>query len=181
VCTGGSCSPTCAAGFGDCDGNAANGCETAINTDATSGRVTISSTAGSVNVLNTDIQTHYLTLNSGDSILLDAGGRTLAASGPGATANFTAPKLIAVTNANLAAYGVVNMAANTINLINVAFGADSFVSLASKGGFLAANPNTGQISVPGAVNFIRNVTYGGNPAQDYIVSSGKGIVISKLP
>ena len=155
--------------------------ETAINTDATSGRVTISSTAGSVNVLNTDIQTHYLTLNSGDSILLDAGGRTLAASGPGATANFTAPKLIAVNNANLAAYGVVNMAANTINLINVAFGADSFVSLSSKGGFLAANPNTGQISVPGAVNFIRNVTYGGNPAQDYIVSSGKGIIISKLP
>ena len=131
-------------------------------------------------VLNTDIQAHYLTLNSGDSILLDAGGKTLAATGPGATASFTAPKLVSVNNANLAAYGVVNMAANTINLINVAFGDFSVITLKSKDGYLAANPNTGQVSVPGAVNFIRNVTYGGNPAQNY-VNNGGGITISKLP
>lgn len=154
--------------------------DTAINTDAAAGRVTLSSTAGSVTVLNTDIQAHYLTLNSGDSILLDAGGKTLAATGPGATASFTAPKLVSVNNANLAAYGVVNMAANTINLINVAFGDFSVITLKSKDGYLAANPNTGQVSVPGAVNFIRNVTYGGNPAQNY-VNNGGGITISKLP
>src|SRR5262249_23760543 len=32
ACVGGACTPTCFAGFGNCDGNAANGCETNINT-----------------------------------------------------------------------------------------------------------------------------------------------------
>lgn len=32
VCSGGQCVLTCGAGFGDCDGNTANGCETRLNT-----------------------------------------------------------------------------------------------------------------------------------------------------
>ncbi|HXI73412.1 MAG TPA: FecR family protein [Verrucomicrobiae bacterium] len=152
---------------------------TTIITDAGSGQVTLSSSSASVAVVDTDIQAHFLTLNSGDSILLDASGHTLSATGPGATASFTAPNLVSVYNADLAAYGAVNMAANTINLINVAFGAGSTVSLQSLNGVLAPNPNTGAVSVPGAVNFINNVTYGGNPAQNY-VNNGGGITISKL-
>ncbi len=50
---------------------------TTISTDAGSGKVTLSSSSGSVAVLHTDIQTHFLTLNSGDRILLDASGKTL--------------------------------------------------------------------------------------------------------
>jgi hypothetical protein len=33
TCSGGNCSITCSAGFGDCDGTAANGCEINLNTD----------------------------------------------------------------------------------------------------------------------------------------------------
>ena len=64
------------------------------------------------------------------------------------------------------------MAANTINLLNVAFGTGSSVTLQSLKGVLAPNPNTGAVSVPGDVNFIRNVTYGGtaitSATQNYV-------------
>jgi hypothetical protein len=69
------------------------------------------------------------------------------------------------------------MVANTINLFNVAFGAGSSINLESFWGVLAPNPNTGADSVPGDVNFIQNVTYGGNPAQNY-VNNGGGISVS---
>jgi hypothetical protein len=45
-------------------------------------------------------------------------------------------------------------------------------------GLLAANANTGAASVPGHVNFIINVKYGGNPAQVFI---GSGINIGARP
>jgi hypothetical protein len=150
-----------------------------INTDPGSGHATLSSTGGSVTLTGTSIQAHYLTLNSGDSILLDASGKTLTATGAGSTANFTAPNLITVNNANLSSFGSVNMAANTVNLFNVAFGAGSSVTLQSLNGILAANPNTGAASIPGDVNFIQNVTYGGNPAQNYVNNSG-GITVTTL-
>ena len=148
-------------------------------TSASSGSVTISATPGKLTVMNTSIQAHFLALNSGDSILLDASGHTLTATGAGATANFTAPNLVTVNNANLAAYGVVNMAANTINLFNVAFG-NGLVTLKSLNGVLAPNPNTGAVSVPGDVNFLYNVTKNGSPAQNF-VNNGGGITVAKLP
>lgn len=150
-----------------------------INTDPGSGHATLSSTGGSVTLTDTSIQAHYLTLNSGDSILLDASGKTLTATGAGSTANFTAPNLITVNNANLSSFGSVNMAANTVNLFNVAFGAGSSVTLQSLNGILAANPNTGAASVPGDVNFIQNVTYAGHAAQNYVNNSG-GITVTTL-
>src|SRR6185436_120507 len=36
TCTTGACVPSCTAGFGNCDGNATNGCETNTNTSITS-------------------------------------------------------------------------------------------------------------------------------------------------
>jgi hypothetical protein len=142
--------------------------------DAGNGEVNVTAQNGSLTVNATSIQAHYLTLNSGDSILLDASGRTLTATGPGATANFTAGNLITVNNANLTSYGVVNMAANTLNLSDVSFAAGSAVTLKSLLGVL----NVGS-SVPGHVNFIQNVTYGGNPAQNY-VNNGGGITVTTL-
>jgi hypothetical protein len=149
----------------------------ALIADPNSGSITLSSTAGSVNVTGTSITTHYLSLNSGDGILLDSAGHTLTASGSGATANFTAPNLLAVNNTDFGSFATVNMAANTIDLLNVKFGGNSTVNLRSQNGVLAPNPNTGAAPVPGDVNFISGVTYGGNPAQNYI---GSGIFIGRL-
>ena len=145
----------------------------AIVTDPDHGKAIIDAT-GSLTVNSTSIQAHYLTLNSGDRILLDASGQVLKANGPEATAIFTAPNQITVNHADLSNYGAVNMAANTINLSDVAFGAGSSVLLKS----LLGQLNVGS-SVPGYVNFIQNVTYGGNPAQNY-VNNGGGITVTTL-
>ncbi len=72
----------------------------------------------------------------------------------------------------------ISLAARTLDLSNLDFPAGSSVSLASSQGVLAPNPNTGATSVPGHVNFIINVNYGGVPAQNAI---GAGITIQKLP
>ena len=146
-------------GFRDpLSGNIGLGSPTTITTDAGSGQVTLSSSSGSVNVLRTDIQTHFLTLNSGDRILLDATGKTLSATGAGAAANFTAPNLITVNNANLAAFGEVNMIANTIVVRNVTFGDGSVNNFGTATGQAGVNSTL----IPGGLN-IYNSSYGNTP------------------
>ncbi len=121
--------------------------------------------------------TRYLKLNSGDGILLSSRGRILTPGETSSSAAFTAPNVINVNNSDLTSFATVNMAANTINLSDVAFGSGSSVTLRSQNGELAPNPNTGAASVPGDVNFIRNVLYGGSPAQYYV---GEGITVTTL-
>lgn len=145
-----------------------------INSDADSGSVTLGSSSGSTTITDTSIRTHYLTVNSGDGILLDAAGKTLAATGAGATASFTAPNLITVNNADFSSFPTVNMAAHTINLSDVNLGAGA-VTLRS---FLGAL-NVGS-SQSGYVNFIQNVVYNSGPAQNF-VNNGGGITVTTLP
>ena len=153
--------------------NALNVTGSTLNADAGSGTVTLISSLGSTIINGTSIKAHYLTVNSGDGILLDASGQTLTATGSGATANFTAPNLITVNNADFSSYSVVNMAANTINLSNVNLGS-GVVTLESLLGLL----NIGS-SRSGYVNFIENVTYKNGPAQNY-VNNGGGITVRPL-
>ena len=158
-----------------------------FTTLANDGSVTLTSVTGSLTVDNTSITTHYLTLGSGDSILLDGSGQSITGVGANATANVTAPILVSVNNCDLSTFGSVNMAANTINLVDVAFGTGSTVTLSSQNGVLAPDPNTGAVSVPGDVNFISGVTYGGQPAQNFVngyngynSGNGSGITITTL-
>jgi hypothetical protein len=88
----------------------------ALISDPNSGAVTLSSTYGSVNVSGTSVTAHYLTLNSGDGILLDASGQTLKASGSGSAANFTAVNSINVRNTDFSSFALLNMVAKTIVL-----------------------------------------------------------------
>jgi len=143
-------------------GTAAGG--SALLSDPSAGTVALSSSFGSVNLSGTSVSAHYLTVNSGDGILLDATGHTITAAGAGATATFAARNLITVNNADLTSYAVVNMAANTIDLVNVAFGAGSAVTLKSLLGLLNVM-NSPTAVLPGYVNFY-DVTYGGAPAQN---------------
>ena len=62
----------------------------------------------------------------------------------------------------------VMLSARTLVLQDVNFSARSDVALLSANGNLAPNPNTGQTVVPGDVNFINDVTYGGEPAQNFV-------------
>jgi hypothetical protein len=62
----------------------------------------------------------------------------------------------------------VSLEARTINLSDVDFKNGTDVTLISGLGRLAENPNTSSPSVPRKVNFIKGVTYGGAPAQQYV-------------
>lgn len=72
----------------------------------------------------------------------------------------------------------VNLDARTINLTGVDFKSGVDVTLISGLGRLADNPNTSAPSVPRKVNFIRDVTYGGVPAQQFVSSSVGGAAVS---
>jgi hypothetical protein len=139
-----------------------------------------SAPGGSITVKNTSITTSSLTLNSGDGILLDGTVGTLTLNGGGSgTATLTDAAgagggVLSVNKANFSSFSTVNMAAHTINLTNVAFGGTSAVNLQSNIPMLAASPNTGAVSVPGEVNFITGVTYGGNPAQNFVPTAQGG-------
>lgn len=74
----------------------------------------------------------------------------------------------------------VNVAGHTVVLNQVDFASGSTVTLSSLLGQLAANPNSGQQVQGGFVNYIRNVSYGGAPAQDF-TGPGRPITIRALP
>lgn len=83
--------------------------------------------------------------------------------------SLAAQHLISLNGVHFVGYwNQINMSANTIVLQNIDFTSGSQVYLYSESGNLAPNPNTGAAVVPGDVNFIRNVNYGGSPAQNYV-------------
>jgi len=103
-------------------------------------------------------------LNAGDGILLDnvtLAGNSSAPSSLHVTAKNTLTIGSAAHSVDLTAYAAPNLTAHTINLMNTAFGAGSNPVLTSFNGLLAPDPNNNHASMPGFVNFISGVTYGG--------------------
>jgi len=155
------------------------------------GNITLTSTAGMTTIQNGASMTGNLTINSPDGILIDgSSGGTIT----GSTMNLTAGggdilggPAITVNNEDFSTFQTVNMSAHTINLSYVDFGGSSTVNLHSFLGSLALLPNTGLGSVPGEVNFINGVKYGGtlitalNELTYINPISGPGIHISGLP
>ena len=90
------------------------------------------------------------------------------------TASLYAVNDLTVSGVSFAGLSSINLWASTLNLSSVDFPADSSVLLSSRLGQLAPQPNTGQASLPGYVNFINNVNYGGQPAQNFV---NKGITL----
>ncbi|MDB6024145.1 MAG: iron dicitrate transport regulator FecR [Verrucomicrobiales bacterium] len=98
----------------------------------------------------------------------------------GSTLAMRAANIINVNSCTFS-FNTINMAAKTIILNNINFGGSANVYLQSQFGLLAANPNTGASPVAGYVNFVSNVNYGGDAAQNHVnPSSGTGIFIYKL-
>jgi len=150
-----------------------------VASDPAAGTVDITSDTGSITVGSgttaipnaSYISGNSVTLTAGDGILLDGTGTgpgVLTGVGTAATLTMTAVNTDTVQNADLSSFPNVNMTAHTINLQNVSFGALSTVNLTSFFGLLAPSPNSGATSLPGYVNFISGVTYGGQPAQNFV-------------
>jgi hypothetical protein len=152
-----------------------------INGNATSGDVFLSTGTGAITVQSTSITTSYLSLFSGDGILLDGTGATFNGGNSGTvslTAAGASGGVLAVSNADFSSFSSVSMAANTINLTKVVLGSTNTVAFTCPNGVLAPNPNTGAASVAGDVNFIRNVTYNSQPAQNYVPTNQGGSYVN---
>ncbi|MEJ0089598.1 MAG: FecR family protein [Limisphaerales bacterium] len=141
-----------------------------LNTIDNDGQVNLVSHNGALEVSGTSIRTHVLTLNSGDRILLDSNGRILTGVGTSASANFSAPNLIEVKNADFSTFGVLNAVANTITIVN-----------ANLPLITNAGTQTGQVNVNGPVTTgwfnIINSRWMGTPitsANQVTLSSGPG-------
>ena len=81
---------------------------------------------------------------------------------------------IAFRGNNLSNLALINMEARTIVLQEINFAAGSSVNLRSEVGLLAPEPNTRRPTLRGHVNFIHEVTYAGEPAQDHVSVSVGG-------
>jgi hypothetical protein len=120
---------------------------------------------GNGNGNNGNFQVGNVTLTAGNGITINGNSQTPSA-GP-LTTSFTflmtAANSISVQNLDFGGFAKVNMTAHTLNLANADFANTSTVNLRSHFG----NLNMGS-SVPGDVNFISNVTYGGGPTAGHI-------------
>jgi hypothetical protein len=133
------------------------------------GNVNIAS-SGAVQIKSSYVEANRVTV-SGNSINLTDGN--IYAD----TLTMHAAEQINIKNTYLS-LNTVNLSAKTIILNNVNFQSSSYVYLQSQLGQLAANPNTGASPVAGKVNFINNVLYGGDVAQNHINPEfGPGIFI----
>lgn len=105
---------------------------------------------------------------------------------PGAVFQATAGNLVSLRTLNFDGFREINLGARTLALESVGFPAGATVRLVSEQGRLAPLPNTGQTVQPGFVNFVRDVTYGGQPAQNFVAPAAGGtglqppqIIVSK--
>jgi len=129
----------------------------------------------------------YSAVNSGHSVTVRSAAGSVYANGASAsvpvvfqapTVNMLAAKVLSLNTVSFQNVATVALEATTINLQNINWANGTSVSLSSALGLLAAHPNTGAASVPGHVNFINNVLYAGDPAQDFV---GSNIQISARP
>ncbi len=111
--------------------------------------------------------------------LFDRSTNTTSPNGAPSTAPISGQPTVHIYGNELVAMNKVNFFASdvlvqsrTIALNNVNFKNGSRVLLESQIGTLAPNPNTGVPPIPGRVNFVRNVTYGGASAQSFVIQNG---------
>ncbi|HTB84814.1 MAG TPA: FecR domain-containing protein [Candidatus Sulfotelmatobacter sp.] len=148
--------------------------------DPNNGAMNFSAKNGSINVSGSSFNTSFLSLNSGDGILLDGTGQTFT-GGANAQASFSttgSSAAVSLSNADFTHYAQTSIASQTVNLYNVAF--NNVVNIFSRLGLW----NNGS-SQSGYVNDLGGVTYNGTLVNAANGSSGKlsgtGITIGKLP
>ena len=135
---------------------------------------TVQMTASRDATLTSPVVRGFTTLNvtAVQNIAVSSGSFTGASSSPTIAATFSAGDTLTVNGPTFANVADISLSSRTVNLSNIDCQNGSTVRLYSQNGLLAANPNTGAASVPGHVNFILNVNYGGNPAQLFVVVGG---------
>ena len=151
-----------------------------VSASATSGRINIVNNGGVLNANGGKIfQAAIINVSSPGGLLFDSTTVT-SSQRVSLTAGNLPGTLAVLQNTSFTGAADVNIAGHTVVLNQVDFASGSTVTLSSLLGQLAANPNSGQQVQGGLVNYIRNVSYGGAPAQDF-TGVGKPIAIRALP
>lgn len=156
----------------------------AVNLHAPNGAVSVThalvdAPGGAVSAQGKTLTLHASGFNLGGNLWLDSAGAmsldTLTFAAPaGAVFQATGNDVLTARTLDFGAFAEINLGARTLVLESVHFPGGSTVRLVSENGLLAPNPNTGASTVPGYVNFIRDVTYDSRPAQDYVATSAGG-------
>ncbi len=158
----------------------------AVNLDAPFGAVRLS--GSTVNATDPLFAAHgqtvsltTSTLHVGTAVWIDSLGdvtldRVTLSSLTPSTAIFqaTGNGLLDARSVAFDAFKEINLGARTLALQNVQFAAGSVVRLVSEQGRLAPAPNTGASVQTGYVNFVRDVSYAGQPAENFVSSTVGG-------
>ncbi len=145
-----------------------------VSADVESGTINMNNSTGLLTVNNgATLRASFIGISSRDSVLLD--NMTAQASTMNVQAGGSAGGIATIQNSTLnvssLAVTAYTVALNNINLSGT-------VNLTSANGQLAANPNTGAAILPGYVNFVQNVNYQNQPAQNFI---NNGIYLHNIP
>lgn len=157
----------------------------AINIDAPAGLLAVSNSAmfsehGAFAALAKEIEITNTTFDVSGDFWADSGSSarldTLTFTNVPANAVFqsTAVDLVDLRSLRLDGFSEVNLGARTLRLRDVHFPEGSTVRLVSEQGRLAPQPNTDQAVQPGMVNFVRDVTYADQPAQNFVSTAEGG-------
>lgn len=152
------------------------------NLNATQGGIFLNNTGGTLTANNgANFTTGALIVNSPGGISFN--NTSISANDVEMTAANTSGTLATIQNTTFSQAGTVSISAHTVVLNTVDFANGSTVNLNCNSGSLAPNPNTAAAVVPGDVNYIRGVTYGGQPAENFTggVGSKLPIIIGKAP
>ena len=157
-----------------------------VNLDAPNGAIRL--TGSTINAAGSLFAAHgqlvnltTSTIRAGVDVWIDSAGDmtldrlTLSSSTP-ATAVFqaTGNGLLDVRTVAFDSFKEINLGARTLALQDVNFAANSVVRLVSEQGRLAPAPNTSAAVLTGYVNFVRAVTYAGQPAQNFVPITAGG-------
>jgi|GEM_PF-1753846 len=127
------------------------------------------SSPGLITLNGNEIQADFIEISGGKSVI--ATGNIFT----GNTLEIEAVEMLSMSQTNLAGLDIIRMSAATITLENINFPINaSDIQLQSANGMLAPNPNTGAAVQLSYVNFINNVTLGGDPAQNFVSPSVGG-------
>ena len=147
---------------------------TAANSSFNSDSLVFNTTSGSVHFANSSTRSQYLTVNSGDGILIDGTANTFSAVGGNSSASLRAVHTISLNNADFSQFALMNISSDTVNLYKVAF--NNTVNIFSRLGTWNAGA--------GGVNDLGGNTWNGQAIAPQTGTSGNlagtGITIGKI-
>lgn len=153
-----------------------------VKANPVSGTINIQNNGGVLNVqggiAQKTFEAGFITVSSPGGLLFD-GTKINAGTRATLTAGNQVGTLAVVQNTSFSGASDVNIAGHTVVLNNVNFADGSIVNLRSLNPQLAPNPNSGATVQGGMVNYILNVNYNNQPAQNF-TGAGKPITISPL-